>query len=213
MISTEEWRSVCGFEGLYEISNLGRIRSLGRDIIRKDGPGKVFKSKILKTHPSNRLRHHKINLRDLDGNNYPRFIHRLVAEAFIPNPDNKPLVDHIDTNGENNNASNLRWVTAKENSNNPVSKNKNKTTSYKKGLELRSKIKEAFNGGEEVKLQGCMSRPKPVVKIDDLGNKVQIYPSAMEASRPMGMHKDAISKVCRKRSNSKPGGFRWRYID
>lgn len=47
-------------------------------------------------------------------------VHRLVAEAFIPNPENKPFIDHIDTERSNNDISNLRWVTAKENNNNPI---------------------------------------------------------------------------------------------
>ena len=81
----EVWKPIKDYEGLYEISNLGRVKSLNY--------GGTGKGKILK-------------------------VHRLVAEAFIPNPGNKPCVDHINTIKNDNRVENLRWVTYKENSNN-----------------------------------------------------------------------------------------------
>ena len=92
----EEWRAVVGYEGKYEVSNLGQVRSrkLHTDLVLKQYPG-TYKSIYL----------HK------QGRHY-KLIHRLVAEAFIPNPDNKPQVNHIDGNKLNNNVSNLEWVTA-----------------------------------------------------------------------------------------------------
>ena len=83
-----------------EISNLGNVKIDGVLI------------DFSKRHPS---KYHQVHL---------LYVHRMVAETFIPNPENKPFVDHIDTNKLNNNANNLRWVTYKENNNNPITKQK-----------------------------------------------------------------------------------------
>lgn len=68
-------------------------------------------------------------------------VHRLVAEAFIPNPENKPFIDHIDTDRSNNDISNLRWVTAKENSNNPITLKKLSESQKGKSLSEETKKK------------------------------------------------------------------------
>ena len=95
----EEWRVIYND---YEISNYGRLRRAGQ---RKFLKGSVKDGYI------------RISIRTKDGDQ-SKFVHRLVAEAFIPNPQNKEIVDHIDGNRANNHVSNLRWVTAEENSNN-----------------------------------------------------------------------------------------------
>lgn len=102
---TEEWRPVKDYID-YFVSNWGRIKSL------KSGKERILKPGINKGHLQVELRK--------DGEGHNKQVHRLVAEAFIPNPENKPYVDHIDGNPLNNNVSNLRWATPKENSNNPV---------------------------------------------------------------------------------------------
>lgn len=210
----EAWNPIKGFEGLYEISNMGRVKSLGRDIIRKDGTRKVFSPKILKSYSGNSINHQKVDLRTIDNKRRVKFVHRLVAESFIPNPENKPFIDHIDTNPLNNRVDNLRWVTASENSNNPLSVKKSKYASDKHGLILRNKIKEAFDKGLKAPVRKGMNRPRPVVAMDERGNAVNKYPSAAEAARAFNLHNDAIARVCRgDRINSKPGGYSWKYID
>lgn len=87
-------------------------------------------------------------------------VHRAVAELFIPNPENKPQVDHIDTNTHNNKSNNLRWVTAKENRNNPLSYQK--LIGVKRTEEWRRKISEALKGKPNytARLRKGISNPK-----------------------------------------------------
>lgn len=107
-LENEEWRPVAGYEGLYEVSSLGRVRSIDR--VTSDGRfilGKYLESRGA-THQSVDLWHNNIGTTVL--------LHRLVAQAFISNPDNLPEVDHRDNDPFNNRVSNLRWVTSSENS-------------------------------------------------------------------------------------------------
>lgn len=108
----EEWRDVVGFEGLYQVSNLGQVLSLPRVV----GSGKYArktKSRIRKQ--SIETGYAMVELYRSDGTKKMCLVHRLVAEAFIPNPDGKPTVNHIDGNKLNNHVQNLEWATQGEN--------------------------------------------------------------------------------------------------
>lgn len=112
----EIWKDVVGYEGLYQVSNLGRVRSLDRvietDCRWKNKITKKYKGKILKLN-TNKKRHGYIYCFLGRGNS--KKVHRLVAEAFLANPENKPQVNHRDMNVANNNIGNLEWVTNVEN--------------------------------------------------------------------------------------------------
>lgn len=112
----EIWKDVIGYEGLYQVSNTGKIKSLSRLI--KSGPnGRTRKlpEQYMKL-PNTKFGYVCVPLRN--GKKQKRiFVHRLVADAFIPNLDNKPCVNHIDCNTKNNCAANLEWCTHKENTN------------------------------------------------------------------------------------------------
>lgn len=114
----EEWKDIKGFEGFYQVSNTGKIKALERLVVNNGGLQHKHE-RILK-HNISKSNSHCLVVLCKEGKTYPRLVHRLVAESFIPNPENKPNVDHIDTNPENNNVDNLRWVTQKENCNNPL---------------------------------------------------------------------------------------------
>lgn len=105
----EIWKDIEGFEGLYQISNMGRVKSLPRQIASRYIPKERILSTIISTqgYPyANFCR---------DGIVKRMKLHRLVAKAFIPNPDNKPDINHIDAVRHNNEASNLEWCTKSEN--------------------------------------------------------------------------------------------------
>lgn len=105
----EIFESIKGYEGMYEISNFGRVKSLQKTT--KFGLRfKTYPEKILLPQNNNNGYLKVI----LGGKN--KYIHRLVAEAFIPNPENKPQVNHKDGNKKNNHVDNLEWATSKEDS-------------------------------------------------------------------------------------------------
>lgn len=146
----EIWREIKGFEGLYEVSNLGNIKSLARDVYTNGRLCYRKSERLLKPH---KQRDHFSVVLCKDDKTYPRLVHRLVAESFIPNPDNKPVVDHIDTDPRNNKAENLRWVTVQENCLNPLTRlhNSQAKNGHKGYLthhteETKRKLSEALKG-------------------------------------------------------------------
>lgn len=180
----EVWKDIPEYEGLYQVSNLGRVKSLLRYVLRRNGQTTRVNETILK--------------QTLDTDGYPivglcknnrktQTVHRLVAKAFIPNPENKPCIDHIDGNRTNNNVDNLRWATVKENANNPISKKRYRNMA--------------------IKLKHYKSKQKAVLQIKD-GKIINEFESMREAERKTGISHAAISSVILNKS-SQAGGFYW----
>lgn len=115
MDSLEEWRPVIGFEGHYEVSNKGNVRSLDRTIFDLNGRRKRFIKGVALKPSKDKDGYCFVRLHS-QGSGYTYFkVHRLVALIFIPNPNNLPCVNHIDFNRSNNIVENLEWCSSKQN--------------------------------------------------------------------------------------------------
>ncbi len=190
----EIWKPVVGYEGLYECSNLGNIRSLNyrhtntiKNLslsLNKDGYVRV---KLWKNCKGKVLA-----------------VHRLVAEAFVPNPNNKPQIDHINTDKTNNTVwlnedgsvnyekTNLRWVTKKENINNPL------TIKH---------LSETKIGNENAK-----SIYRAVLQYTKDGKLIKEWASMNSAARELKISRSGICDCCNGRNRCKSyGGYVWRY--
>ena len=137
----EIWKDIKNFEQIYQVSNLGRVKSLARYVNIKGGSQRLVKECILvPVLTSNGYL--KVSLNNVTRKTFN--IHRLVAEAFIPNPDNKPQVNHIDENKLNNSVDNLEWMSAKDN-NNHGSRNKR----------IQKALSRAVTDGVNVYMSAC----------------------------------------------------------
>lgn len=165
----EIWKDIEGFEGIYQVSNLGRIKSL-----------KFGKEKIRKIH-NNGFKNTVTLCKNGKFKNYK--VHQLVAQAFIPNPDNRTEIDHIDTNTSNNRVENLRWVTHKENMNNPLTKEK--------------------------LLKNCPTA-KPILQFTKEGKLIRKWKSAKDIERELGYSNADISKCCNGKQKT-CGGYKWHF--
>lgn len=150
----EEWRPIKDYEGLYEVSDWGRVRSVDRVIdwlVKGKYPAKrFFKGQTLSPYDNGcgylvvDLHHGKE--RD------KKTIHSLVAETFIPNPEHKPCVGHKDCNTTNNRVENLYWCTYPENNNHPITKERQKKAQKERNhdflhtKEVNEKRRESLKG-------------------------------------------------------------------
>ena len=221
------WKPIKGYEGLYEVSNLGQVRSLDRIVIHKNEKKIKYNSKILKGYINNRgylkVKLSKNKIAKLHS------VHRLTIEAFKLNKNNLPYVDHIDTNQLNNRIFNIRWVTPKENMNNPITlekrkgrkhteETKKKMSKSKKGKifseETKKKMSESHKGkkhSEEAKKK--MSNIKNSYKKKVLWIETNIiYDSIVQCSKMMNICISSISYVCNGKYKSAKG-YHFKYVD
>lgn len=158
----EVWKDIDGYEKSYQVSNLGNVRSVERiGENNRKYPMQMLKKRLnWKGYPKVCLNKH--------GHKKIFSVHRLVAKAFIPNPDNLPQVNHKDENKENNNVNNLEWCTAGYNNNYGL---RNKKVAKKLG--------------------------KPVIAIRLVDGKREWYRSTCEAGRKIGTSQSNIWKACK----------------
>lgn len=143
-LPNEVWKSLLGYEGFYEVSNFGRIKHLSFNSINKRDSfaNKTF---ILSTKLSKGYR--QVCLIDKYGNKQLKYVHKLVALTFIPNPNNYSFVNHKDENKENNNVSNLEWCDSYYNNtyNNRHIKVGEKIRKYVKLIKIKDNEEEFIN--------------------------------------------------------------------
>lgn len=172
----EIWKDVVDFEGLYKVSNLGRIYSC--------------KSKIILKHHNNKLGYAKLILRK-NNKSYGYQVHRLVAMAFLPNPNKYPEVNHKDENPRNNKLKNLEWCTKKYNNN------------Y--GTRIQRKVRNTDY------LAVGAKQSKKVRQMNIKGDTIKIWMSANECKRLLGMDNSRIAHCCRGTQKT-AYGYRWEYV-
>lgn len=172
----EQWAYIPKFKGLYAASTLGRIASCQFHGIED------FR---IMTQSISKRNYKFVKIRDWK-NQYEKsyVVHRLVAETFIPNIENKPYIDHIDTNLLNNNVNNLRWVTSLENQNNPITLQR-----------LQNSI-TAYNKSEQHKIDTIKALGKPVNQYNTEGILINSFPSISQASSILGIPIVGIWRAC-----------------
>ena len=219
---TEIWRDIKDYEGFYQVSNLGRIKSLDRVVINVNGKKSLYKGKVLSIH-YDKNGYVKVCLNK--NNKRRKFsVHRLVAEAFIPNPNNYPEVNHIDEVKTNNKVSNLEWCTSEYNK----SYGTRAERSYQTNLKNNSYNKNLEKARESNKAKGYEKQKEVIRNVhnSEKANKRkviclttnEIFDSMWEAERKYGIYPNSISKCCkgtRKACGQLPNGTKleWEYLD
>lgn len=182
----EVWKDVKGFEGIYQVSNKGNVKSLDRVVECVDS-FRHYKGKMMKLDKK-KNGYLQVNLKR-QNKNAQYLVHRLVAEAFIPNPNVLSCVNHKDENKENNHVDNLEWCSQAYNN--------------RYGAGYKKRCINARNGA--IKKQA-----KPVLQYSLNGDFVAEYFSAMEAARMNGCKQGGISECCNGKQKT-AYGYIWRY--
>lgn len=186
----EVWKDIQGYEGYYQVSNKGHVKSIDRYVKFKRGKGTHFiPGKMLK--PSLNIKRGYLRV-SLTKHNHSKFfrIHRLVAEAFVPNPKCLSQVNHKDENRLNNSADNLEWC----------------TNTYNNHYGTRT-------------LRASESSKKAVAQLDDSGHVIRIFQSAIDAENETGVNHKSIQGVASKYAGKngplrkRAGGYKWEYIE
>lgn len=187
-MGNEIWKDIPGYEGVYQASNLGRIKSIERiDCGGRHLKGKILSQCVVKGYV-------KVGLNYAQSNKQCS-VHRLVAMAFIPNQNKYSQINHKDENPLNNRVENLEWC----------------DYLYNRNYGHRN---EKAAQSQSIKLKGRLVHPemrKPVVKIDiNTLEELERYESASEAARQCGLLESKISLVCNGKRKS-TGGYKWKY--
>lgn len=190
-LPNEEWRDVVGYEGLYQVSNMGRVKSLPRLILFCDGRRRFYNERIVKSQKvSTGYRNVSLYRNAVVEKIY---VHRLVANAFLQNNNKYTDVNHLDGCKTNNKAENLEWC--------------NRSRNIKHAYE--NKLRESYT------YNAIQSISKTVLQFTPYGEFVAEYPSTMEASRITKYNQSQIATYCRGENKRflTYKGYIWRYKD
>jgi hypothetical protein len=185
----ENWKSVSGYEGMYEVSDCGRVRGVDREVHCKNGDVQARKARILK-QKADRQGYYIVCLCKCGKLQFMR-VHRLVGYAFIENPENKPEINHIDENTQNNCVTNLEWCTRKE--------NVNWGTGHQRGV-MNTNFK-AF--------AQRLSKKTAQLSLD--GKVLKVWDSLHAICRETGYKAGHISECCHGKKKSRYG-YRWSFV-
>ena len=179
----EIWKDIEEYEGLYQVSNYGNIKAFYYK-------GKRHQTLLRKS--VGKLGYEMVGL-NKNGVHKTFTVHRLVAQAFIPNPDNKPCIDHINTNKTDNRVNNLKWCTQKENINNPIT--------LETWGETHNKNKIGKNS----------RRHKVIHQYSKEGVFIKEWYGSLEIKRDLGLCDTVVRDCCRGKQKT-AGGFIWKYV-
>jgi hypothetical protein len=188
-MTTEIYKSIPGYEGYYEISDLGNVKSVQRFVQHATYGSRHTPERILKLK-TDKYGYIQIRLcKDRIHNHY--LVHRLVALVFVPNPKNLPQVNHKFGDKSDNRASSLEWVTGKENTEHAI---------------LTGLMPKAKRGSES-------HNAKKIGQYDLGNNLIKVYECIREAEKETGIANGNISACAKNKKNySHAGGFKWKYV-
>lgn len=179
----EIWKDIPGYEGLYQASNLGKIKSMPRK-------GTHSQEEYILKEKKRRKGYHEIALtKECKTKHY--FVHRLIAMTFIPNPLNLPQIDHIDDNKSNNCVNNLQWITNAD----------NMAKAWRTGART---IEKTYKRGKDNKIS------KSVMQYDLEGNFIKQWYCIKDIERELKFHSGNICCCCRHKRPT-AYGFKWEY--
>lgn len=188
----EIWKDIKGYEGLYQISNLGNVKKIKNkkyNINKKEVEEKdINKCISIGTH---KLGYKYVKLTDKNGIRKNLFLHRIIAEEFIENPNNFNIINHKDGDKSNNDINNLEWTTQKDNVNH----------AWKNGLCENVRKVCAINGRK---------KSKKIIQKNKNGEVIKVWNSTMDIERELGILHNNITSCC-KHYNRTAGGFIWEY--
>lgn len=177
-----EWKTTA-ISDYYEVSDNGLVRSIDHYVNSKGGSRRLAKGKLLKQCP------------DKDGYfrvtiyNSPRGVHQLVAETFIPNPNNLPIVHHINGNNQDNRVENLEWSTVLHNNSEDIARKRKSESAFKR-TDNKKKIRQYSLDGEPIKEFNCI----------------------MDMERELGFDRSSVIRVCQGKQKTSYG-YKWEYMD
>ncbi len=228
----EEWRPVKGYEGLYEVSSFGRVKSLERWVKGPHGEDRLKKSRIFKKH--NCANGYTVVCLYKNGVGKDKKVHRLVAEAFLENPNGWPQINHKDEVRDNNHVSNLEYCSAKYNLeyNNGQKRRGNSNRGKKRSAEICQKFSEAqklyhqlnpnarwehaervkeFNRRDRSAIEKrSRKRMIPIVQLAKDGTYIRSWDSCTTAAKELNLSISNLNSCCRGNVMT-AYGYVWKY--
>ena len=199
-----QWKDIEGYEGIYQVSDQGNIKSLSRLVNCKNGQ-RTVRERILRQNTTNLGYKQVVLCKDLTYKTLS--VHRIVAKAFIPNPNGLPCINHKDANPSNNAVTNLEWCTHNYNSNYYICKERQRLhmlQRYQDDPTFLEQCKQRLDNWHK-------NRAKKVCQIDLMGNLIKVWDSTL-ATASGGFIPADVSQ-CARHKRTTHHGFMWVWLD